>query len=171
MVGVGIVILSIGIEERSSTIQAGKGLCGNRLHAHIEFRQRRKVGEVQPWIDGRPTRVSQWRRIIITIGVAVDGQPISKSRNTIREVKPGFAVTWIIAIAKSRRGICQSKQISSQAVSGKRMSHPGPNGRACKSNLKIFCGMQADLLQIEKRASRKLVAGQSGEEELAPDLP
>src|SRR5437588_572770 len=49
------------------------------------------------------------------------------------------------------------------------MARARPNGRPGESDFKIFCRMETDLLQIEKRSRRKMVSGKLGKQELAPN--
>src|SRR5712691_2934824 len=112
------------------------------------------MGQVNPWTDCCAARVCDWRWVIVTIGVTVDRQPVSQAGNTVRKIESGLSVP---GIDSSRTRISVGCEIPREAVRGKGMANARPKRSTREPYFQVFCGMNADLLQVEKRPRRKLM--------------
>src|ERR1041385_1255703 len=114
--------------------------------------------EIEPWIEGASPGTGQRRRIIVTVRITVEAQPIPQAGNSVRKIQSRFAVSGIIGIGRFKAAISKGREVPRQRASCKRMANSSPDGCAGESNLKIFRRMKTDFLQVEERSRRKLVA-------------
>ena len=102
----------------------------------------------------------QGGRVVIGEEVTVKGDPIAELRKTIAEVEAAASVADIARSTRlGRRIIPDADEALPETAKGKWMSYAREFDRSGKSELKVRCRLEAELLPMQVGTVRELVAG------------
>src|SRR6185312_4510378 len=82
-----VMIFGAEVKECTAMVHCAHELGGRRLNTKIEPGNAGEMREIQPRTHGSPARAGQWRRIIVTIEIAIEAQPVSKSGKPVGKIE------------------------------------------------------------------------------------